>query len=342
MATIKDVAQQANVSIATVSHVINGTRYVSEELQERVRAAMNELGYRPNRLARGLRMGQTKIIGLIVPDNSNPFFAETAHIIEDVGYAHGYSVILCNSDYNAEKEETYVDILLDKQVDGIILIPSRDAREPHAPQQFRNGRTPFVIVGRDISGSHAETVTIDYQLGGYLATKHLIDLGHRRIACITGPQPLASVGQRLPGYYQALEEAGVTADPALIVPGDFRTQGGEAAMTRLLALDKRPTAVFAFNDFMAIGAIKAVRQQGLRIPADISIVGYDDISFAALIDPPLTTVAQSLRAISQTAVTMLLRQINSQSAVNDGLPSPPTVIQPRLVVRQSTAALERA
>lgn len=279
MPTMRDVAEQANVSVTTVSHVINGTRFVSEELRKRVLEAMKRLDYRPNILARGLRVGKTNTIGLIVPDNSNPFFAEVSRVVEDVGFDSGYSVILCNSDGNLDKELTYIDVLVAKQVDGIIFIASSSQSE-HL-RLLIDEKIPLVVADREMPDLDVDLVLVDNSRGGYEATKYLLELGHRRIGCISGPSEITPSAERIKGYRQAVSEFDVPFDENLIVRGDFQFEGGKRAMSQLLALPKLPSAVFICNDVMAIGAMGSIRSAGLKMPEDISIVGFDDISQAS-------------------------------------------------------------
>jgi LacI family transcriptional regulator len=330
MPTIKDVARAAGVSITTVSHVINDTRFVSDELRARVLAAMEELDYRPNILARSLRRGETKTIGLVVPDNSNPFFAEMARTVEDLGFAAGYSVILCNSDDNLAKEAAYIDVLITKQVDGVVFIASGSSQE-HLAELSQQG-IPYVVVDREIDGSLADVILVNNELGGYVATRHLIELGHRRIACITGPSQLTPSADRVRGYRRAVREFRIVEDEELVVPGDFRAQGGEAALEGLLQVSPPPSAVFACNDMMAIGVLRAARNVGLRVPGDLSVVGFDDIPLASAVSPALTTVAQPTTELARHSVRLLLaRMQNSQ----EDQPTQRIVLDPKLMVRDS-------
>jgi LacI family transcriptional regulator len=330
MPTITDVARLAGVSVTTVSHVINGTRFVSDELRARVVAAMEELRYRPNYMARSLRSGETKIIGLVVPDNSNPFFAEVARIIEDVGFENGYSVILCNSDGDLKKEEAYINLLISKQVDGVIFIASGD-KQDLVEELISNG-IQVIIADRNIPQSVADVVLVNNEQGGYEATRYLVALGHKRIGCISGPSELSPSADRVKGYKRALKEAGVPVRDELIVAGDLRYQGGEIAMQNLLNLPNRPTAVFASNDMMALGAMRAVRQAGLQIPNDISLVGFDDITLAAALSPALTTVSQPVNELAQLTVQRLIDRI--QNSEQNYKPEQ-YILETKLIVRDS-------
>ncbi len=311
MATMKDVAELANVSITTVSHVINKTRYVSDELTTRVKKAMEELDYYPNSLASSLRSGKTKIVGLMIPDISNQFFAEMSRKIEDNGYEYGYSVILCNTNENAKKEESYIDVLIAKQVDGIIFISAVDNSKNI--RKSIDANIPIVVVDRDVKEIKADVVLVDNFKGGYQAAQYLIDLGHRRIGCITGPSPITPSAQRVGGYQQALEDADISPDPSLIVSGDFSYESGREAMSKLLSLPDLPTAVFACNDMMAIGAIQAANDNGFGISDDISIIGFDNIPFSQSVYPALTTVAQPFDKIAKTIVDLLIEKMKLQS-----------------------------
>lgn len=332
MVTIKDVARLAGVSTTTVSHVINDTRHVSDELRTRVLAAMEELNYHPNVLARSLRRGETRTIGLVVPDNSNPFFAEVARIVEDVGFENGYSVILCNSDGSLEKEAAYISVLIAKQVDGVIFIAAGSKHE-HLHELTAQG-IPVVVADRDIPQTLADVVLVDNEKGGYGATRYLLSLGHRRIACIAGPSDLTPSADRVRGYRRAQEEAGISIEEGWIVPGDFRYQGGEAAAAKLLRLGEPPSAIFACNDVMAIGALRTLRNAGLQVPGDVSIIGFDDIPLASAVSPALTTVAQPIAELATLAAQCLISRIQND---REDEPRQRSVLETRLIVRDSCA-----
>jgi LacI family transcriptional regulator len=328
--TIKDVANKAGVSVATVSNVINNTRFVSEDLRKKVEEAILEVGYHPNVLARGLRRGDTKSIGLVMPDNSNPFFAELAKEIEDMGFESGYGFFLCNSSSDLQREATYVNMLISKQVDGIIFIASHSDYEHLMELKDRN--IPVVQVDREIPLQLGDVVLINNEKGGYEATKYLIELGHRKIACITGPFDITPSADRVSGYRRALKEAGIPIREAYILAGDFQYQSGENNLAHLLRLEDVPTAVFVCNDMMAIGAIKQAKISNVRIPEDISIVGFDDIQFVTAVSPSLTTIAQPIRELAQTAISLLMEKIQKESGMPKGKR---IVLEPTLVIRES-------
>lgn len=329
--TIKDVARAAQVSITTVSHVVNDTRFVDPATKQRVLTALEELGYQPNSLARSLRSGITRTIGLVVPDASNLFFAEIARKIEDHGFQLGYSVILCNSDNNPEKQSRYIQTLLAKQVDGVIFISS--ASSPDDLMRLVENNIPVVVADRDVPLELADVVLLDNEQAGYDATRHLFDLGHRRIACITGPNHLAPSMQRFEGYKRCLQENGIEVNPNWIGMGDFRFQSGEAAVQRILTSAPRPTAVFVLNDMMAIGAISAAHKAGLSIPQDISVIGFDDIEIDAAVVPALSTMAQPIDEMTQQAMSLLLEHLlGKKHDMNQRV-----ILHAKLIRRDSTA-----
>ncbi len=331
MSTMKDVAEAAGVSVTTVSHVINETRYVSDELRARVLKAMEELNYHPNILARSLRRGKTHTIALIVPDNSNPFFAEIARVAETIGFENDYSVILCNSNKSVEREAAYLDVLIAKKVDGIIFIAAGSTQE-HLQELAREG-IPVVVADRDVPQTLADVVLVNHEQGGYDATKYLIGLGHRRIACIAGPSPLTPSADRVHGYKRALAEAGIPFDEQLVVPCTESYVSGEIAMAQLLNLNEPPTAVFAYNDVTAIGALRAIANAGLQVPRDISIVGFDDIPLASAVVPSLTTIAQPIAELATLAVEILISRLRG----SETLPGKRIMLETRLIVRESCA-----
>ncbi|HET9596081.1 MAG TPA: LacI family DNA-binding transcriptional regulator [Anaeromyxobacteraceae bacterium] len=304
MATMVEVARRARVSTSTVSHVVNGTRFVSPAARDRVQEAIGALGYRPNALARSLRVGQSHTLGLVVPDSANPFFAEVGRAVEQAAFAAGFSVILCNTENDAEREERYLTVLARKQVDGIVLVAAGE-RGGAARSLARSG-VPVVAMDRERRGIAVDTVVADHRLGGRLATSHLARLGHRRIACVAGPARLSPSALRVAGYRDALREADLPLDPALLVHGDFRPAGAAAAARALLASARPPSAVFACNDLMALGVLSAAAAAGRRVPADLAVVGYDDIELAAFTAPPLTTVVQPRRELGRAIVDLLL------------------------------------
>ena len=309
--TIKDIARQAGVSVATVSYVVNKSRWVSPELTERVLKAIEQQGYSPNAVARSLRQKRTKTIGLIVPDSSNPFFAEIAKGVEDAGFEAGYSVILCNSNASLDRELVYLDLLQSKRVEGIIFIAT--TAQVNQIRPIVNSGIPVVIFYRDIPGLEVDTFRIDNLKAGYLATRHLIELGHRKIACIQPASPVTPSSERVEGYKQALSEAGLSWNDQLMPRGDNRVSGGKAAAQKLADSGLSFSAIFSANDAMAIGAMRTLRDLGYQIPLNVSIVGVDDIILASYTEPPLTTVAQPKYEAGCQAIEFLIDRIEGRS-----------------------------
>jgi len=328
---MKDVAERAGVSITTVSHVINNSRPVSDELTKRVHDAMHELEYHPNLLARSLRMKKTKTLGVILPDISNSFFADIARAIEDTSFESDFSVIFCNTDGDMAKEIIYTRALSEKQVDGIIFVAAGESAD--LVRSLQTQRMPVVIVDRPLGEINADTVVSDNTGGAYEAVQHLIELGHRRIACITGPSIIETATQRLFGYRKAMQEAGLPAPEDYILRSNFRFEGGRDAAVKLLTNPEPPTAIFAANDLMAIGAIGAAKSLGLTIPNDLSIVGFDDIAMSSFFNPALTTIVQPKYEIGVLATKMLMERLE-----NPRLPKRRHLLSTHLVVRASSAA----
>jgi LacI family transcriptional regulator len=309
---------------------------------ERVREAIADLGYRPNLLARSFRRRVTHTIGLLVPDNSNPFFAELARTIENAGFAEGYSVVLCNSDLSEVKQETYIDVLLANRVDGLILassglIPTVGSHD--AVGRILDAGAPCVVVDRDLGETPVDQVLVDNDQGGYLAAEHLVALGHRRIACLVGPSDLTPSAGRIAGFQRALADAGLVIAADRLVRGNGRPDGGAATVQQLLergivAADG-VTAIFAFNDQMAIGAIGALQRAGCRVPGDISVIGFDDIPQSAAIFPALTTIAQPIGEMGTIGVRLLLDRIARRHPAGHA-PCQRVQLSTRLVVREST------
>jgi len=330
MSTIRDVAKAAKVSISTVSHVINGTRYVSPDTRERVLQAIDTLNYKHNRLASSLRNRKTFTIGVLLPNSANPYFAEVLAGIEEATYAQNYNIILGNATDDPEREQTYLNVLLSRQVDGILLISTGAFEDSIALLAANN--TPVVMVDRSADLSGIDEIFTDNQAGGRLATEYLLNLGHERIGCITGPSFLTPSAKRVQGHLDAYAAAHLPHNSDWIVTGDFQHSGGYDAACKLLALDPQPTAIFACNDLMAVGAISAVHQAGLHVPQDISVVGYDDIPLASYATPRLTTVAQPAREIGHLAVKRLLQRLT-----NPDLPPRHEKLPIKLIERDSCA-----
>jgi LacI family transcriptional regulator len=308
MTTIHDVARHAGVSAATVSRVLNGHRTVDETLAGRVRAAATELGYSPNILARNLRKSQTNLWAVIISDVNNPFFTSLVRGVEDVGQQAGYSVLLCNSDENPDKEVSYITAVLAQQIAGVIISPSSEAG---SIAQLVEGSRAVVTIDREVAGVDTDAVLVDNERGAQAATAHLIEQGYSRIACITGPRKVSTASSRLRGYRQALREAGREFDTALVRYSDFRETGGREAMADLLDSDARPDAVFATNNLMTVGALETLAERGIGIPDPIGVVGFDELPWADLVRPSLSTVAQPTYEVGRTAAQLLLKRLEN-------------------------------
>jgi LacI family transcriptional regulator len=328
---MKEVARAAEVSVATVSHVINGTRFVSPGLAARVHKAMGTLGYTPDATARSLRVRRTQTIGLVIPDNSNPFFAELAQVIEEEGFEAGYTTILGNSTEQADRERRYVQTLVSKRVDGLIAALSRED-DGTLERILRPTKIPVVVIDRDVNLPGADVVLYDNAGGSYAGARHLLELGHTRLAFIAGPGDVQPVAERLRGFRQALHEAGLDVASDAVAEGDFHYHGGRAATARLLESPDGVTAIVAANDLMAAGALRELADRGIRVPEQMSVVGFDDAPLAEMVSPALTTIRQPLQEMAQTAVSLLLSRIAGENGQAQR-----HVLRTELVVRDSTA-----
>ena len=304
--TIKDVAREAQVSINTVSRALNDKPDVRPETREIVLEAAERLGYRPNRLARGLRSSQTGVIGTIVADIANPFFSAVVKGMGEEARAAGYSLVLQDTAEVYANEESAIRTLQAEQVDGVLLTPVQSSRE--SLRMLREANLPFVLVARHFDDSETNCVVADDVDGGRLATAHLLDRGHRRIGFINGPLVNSSARERLAGYRAALQERGLGTDPVLMSDGALTMEDGYEHAGRLLA-EAQPTALFAFSDYVALGAMKAVQEAGLSIPEDVAVVGYDDIDFSSCLQSPLTTVRVPKREIGRQVVRILIQML---------------------------------
>jgi LacI family transcriptional regulator len=333
-ASIRDVAAHAGVSVTTVSHALNNTRFVSPAARAKVEEAARALGYVPSEVARGLKHNTTRTLGMLVPSNSNPYFAEIIRGVEHGCYAAGYSLLLCNSNDDPARQADHLRVLAERRVDGLVLVASGD--DAQIVEHCRGLRLPLVLLDREIEGVAADLIEVDHAAGGELATTHLLGLGHARVACVGGPVDLMPSREREAGWRRALAKAGVVPRPSELVRGDFGPQGGATAMRTLLRAADPPSAVFVCNDMMAIGALNAAHAEGVRVPQELSVVGFDDIELAAYTLPPLTTVAQPKEAIGTGAAQLLLERIRAGRTELAR-----RVLQPELRVRESTAAVPR-
>jgi LacI family transcriptional regulator len=330
MATIKDVARRAGVSTMTVSRAINNSGYISPETRERVARAIAELDYLPNALARSLRHKQTRTLALVLADITNPFSTTVSRGVEDAAKEQGFSVLLCNTDESAEVEQEYLSILLQKQVDGVLFVPT--SADSAAAALLRARGVPAVALDRRVAGEPMDTVRGDSEGGADELVRHLIGLGHTRIAVLTGPVSVSTAADRVAGYRRAMAAAGLSVDERLVCADDFTTAGGYRSTRRLLAEGPRPTAIFGGNNFIAFGAYRALREAGLRVPGDVSLVTFDDLPEAWLMQPFLTTVNQPAYEIGRQATTLLVERLGGRAA-----PEAREIVLPAtLIVRRSS------
>lgn len=328
MSTIQDVAREAGVSVATVSRVINNSPSVASETRARVQSAIEKLKYEPSLLGRNLRRSETKMVLVLLPNISNPFYSKVVRGIEDVGHKNGYNIMLCNVDSNVERERTYLELLKKRMADGVIfmapVLPVDELAEIAS-------RYPAIQCCEYKLGAPITHVSIDNLNASYKAVKYLIDLGHERIGFIGCKTDLISSIQREAGYKKALADAGIKFNPDFVRYGDYSFKSGVKAAKELIEMDNRPTAIFAISDLMAMGAIKSIREGNLSIPHDIAVVGFDNISFSSMLDPSLTTVAQPRYELGKIAMELLLEQMLKGSQEIKEI-----ILESELIIRDST------
>ena len=307
MTTIVDVARAAGVSTATVSRVLNNNPQVDPRLAVTVMQVVKDLGYRPSRVARSLRTRRNRVWALIISDiHTGPFFGDVVRGVEDVAYGVGYSLFLCNTDEDLAKEASYIELAVAENVGGVILTPSGPRTDLSPLVDFG---IPVVLVDRTLPAQQADSVLVDNVSGACEAVSHLLAGGYRHVACITGPLTTTTGYQRHVGYCKALEDAGVALDDSLVRVADFRELGGQLAMQELLDQAERPDAVFVTNHLMTIGALQAIAQAKLAIPADIAVVSFDDMPWSSLLQPPLTAVAQPAYDLGVESARLLLSRL---------------------------------
>jgi LacI family transcriptional regulator len=333
VSNIKELAGRLGLSVTTVSRVLNGkaaAHRISEATSLRVTSAAAEYGYSVNRIARGLKLERTETIGLIVPDISNPFFALVAKTIELEVRSLGYSLILCDSQDDPGSEKELLELLAGRKVDGIILAPVGISCDHVC--HFRKRKIPVVAIDRYFPGSEIPYVTCDNFLGAYMATEYLIKSGHRRIACIHGPEGVSSSQDRLGGYTRALKKFRIRMKHQLIGGNDFGEENGYLQTLRLLKLKQRPTAIFALGNLISLGVLRAIKDSGLCIPKDISLVTFDEQPYSAYLQSPMTTIEQPREEIARRAVRLLTEAIATGEAIDSKIG---IHLAPRLIVRDS-------
>ena len=333
MPTISDVAAMAGVSTATVSRALNGKSTVAPDLVVRVTDAAKALGYQPNGPARNLRRQETAVLALIISDVENPFFTAIARGVEDVAHGKGYSVVLCNSDENAEKERRYIDVALQERAAGVILSPTGTATNVDV---LLSSGTPVVAVDRPLPDRPSDTVLVDTRRAACAATEHLIAQDYHRIGIVTGPPGVRTADDRLDGYRDALRAARRRAPQRLVRRSEYKGTGAREATLDLFAQPEPPDAVLVANSAMAIGVLDALRSLGLRPGGDVGVVAFDDAPWAALVDPPLTVVGQPAYEIGQIAAQLLLARI-----LDGTRPPAVTTLDARLIERASSSRGDR-
>ncbi|MEZ8967589.1 substrate-binding domain-containing protein [Vibrio breoganii] len=329
MASMKDIAKLAGVSTSTVSHVISKRRYVSEEISDRVNKAAKELNYFPSALARSLKMNRTNTIGMLVTNSTNPFFGEVVKGVERHCYEKGYNLILCNTEGDHNRMRESIDTLMQKRVDGLILMcPSLEGEKLESFERSPN--IPVVVMDWGTMSFESDKIQDNSLHGGYLAAQHLIEHGHRHIGCITGPMSKYQAQKRFEGFKQALQQADIDLNTQWVDEGNFECDGGYNAMQRILKQDKLPSAVFVCNDMMAMGAINAAHELGITIPEQLSIIGYDDLHIARFMSPALTTIHQPKFRLGKAAVDAILQKLSNADA-----PHKTVQLEPKLVERKT-------
>jgi LacI family transcriptional regulator len=330
--TIRDVARAAGVSTATAARALGGYGHSSPAARRKVAESADRLGYRPNAVARALVSRATTTVGLVVGDIENPFFAAAARGLADAMDAHGYTVLLANADEDADRERRAVEALRARQVDGMVVVPAPGASPGHLADLVAAG-IPLVLLDRVVAGVEADSVLVRNTAGAADAVAHLTGLGHRRIGVVSDPPEITSSAERIAGYRRALRAAGIEPDPSLVSIGGPTRADGEAAARRLLDRPDRPTAVFTANNFMTVGTLRAARALGLRIPDDLALVGFDDLDWTTLVEPPVTVVSQPVTELGRAAGERLLARMGGE----DG-PARRIRLPARLIVRGSCGA----
>ncbi len=337
MVSIKEVAKLAGVSIATVSRYLNNPETVQEQTRDRVQEAITKTGYAPNSLARNFRRGKTSLVMVVLPSVGDPFFSGVMHGIWQVAKREGYSILIRETQFNTLAFDEYSDIILSKQADGIILLATISPFQKDAGQPARRGgRLPPIVIGCETvvpELSQFPSVRVNNTIASAEATRYLIGLGHRRIAFMSGQRESLLTCDRELGYRQSMADAGLSVEPHWVVEGEQTLDGARAASRQLLGLNPRPTALFCANDETTMGAMHEIHQAGLQIPEDISVMGFDDIRYAEVLNPPLSTVAQPAEAIGEHTMLCLCRAMQGEKIGEE-----PEIVPHRLLIRDSTAS----
>jgi len=313
MATIHDVAKKAGVAPITVSRVINNSGYISAKTREKVQEAINELGYVPNVLARSLKSKRTNTLALVFTDIANPFFTILARGVEDTASESGFNVIFCNTDESQEKEDTYIQLLLQKQVDGILLVPAVSSSK--SIELIQEQKTPLVVLDRRVPNTDVDVVRGDSDGGAYLLTQHLISLGHKRISLITGPREVSTAEDRFQGYKRAMEDNGL-AEFIQCQYGSFSLECGKELAQRIFSEEPTPTAIFAANNLIALGTLSTLNSMGRKVPDDVALVSFDDIPENLTLFPFMTVARQPSYEMGKRATEILISRIKGNSSTD--------------------------
>lgn len=342
--TIKDIAQKTGFSVTTISLVLNNkASHIPRETKLIIANAVRDMGYRPNKMAVSLVKKQSNIIGFVLPDIRNQFFSYTAKVLEDECHKYERNLLICNSNNSHKQEMDHLKTLCDYMVDGIFLSMAASSTKGQVEETLNfleENKIPYCLIDRDIFNIGKYKVSVDHVKGAYMATEHLIKLGHRRIGCITGPLILDDAKQRLAGYKKALRDNNIEIDESLIFEGDYSLELGKSGGMYLL--DQDITAIFASNDFSAMGALTSIKERNLSVPQDISLVGYDDIAFAASLEVPLTTVTQPINEIGAQAVKIIETLIEKKFADHEISENQVVILEPKLSIRSSTLSLVKS
>jgi DNA-binding LacI/PurR family transcriptional regulator len=328
-ATIYDIAREAGVSIATVSKVFNGKGRISAETRSAVFAIMERLDFQPSVIASALTGKKTFTLGLLVPDISNPFFAEIARAIEDQGHQLGYSVVMCNTDNKDVKVERYISLLLQKSVDGIIIATGIERKE--ILEQLLARGLPIVLIARELPMIAVDTVVVDDYVGGCMAANHLIQLGHTEVAILSESHKVSSSRERVRGFKQTMSDAGHHLNEQWLKVCDYRVEDGKNKTLELLQESSLPSAIFACNDMLAVGALQAAKEMKIRVPKELSIISFDNTILSSVTNPPLTTIAQPMEQLGKLAVDLIVKNIKEDKQMKQRI-----VLRPEIIVREST------
>ncbi len=331
-ATIRDVANTAGVSVSTVSRVLNAHPAVDSSLQKRVLAAVEQLGYQPNRWAQRLRSEMSSVIGLVISDIENPFFTSIVRGVEDVAYNHQMTVFLCNTDEDPRKQERYVDVMAEERVAGVIIAPAH-GDSLGALQKLRDSGIPVVLLDRDIGAQKIDAVLVDNVAGAYTATKHLISVNHRRIALVNGDTRIKTFADRYEGYRNALADANIKLNKNYVVEVHPKIERSQQATIDLLQMKPRLDAIFAANNLITIGALKALRQLKLKVPEEVALVGFDDMPWSSELYPSVTSIAQPTYELGREAAQLLMRRVQHADGFHQTI-----TLHTRLIVRESCGA----